>query len=95
MPSYGNITGQYSNRMTDHLKDGKITCMTCHNAMAKNEGYGRTWEYTTTADNKTYFLNGGGWDGYGMVTPRVYRDSVLWAGPTMSGKKAYRRPRIH
>lgn len=90
MPSYGNITGQYSNRMTDNLKDGKITCMTCHNSMTKNEGYGRTWEYTTTADNMKYFLNGGGWDGYGMVTPRVYRDSTLWAGPAMSkAKKAY------
>jgi RHS repeat-associated protein len=51
---------------------------------------GRTWEYTTTNDNKTYTLNNGGWTYYSFVRPVVYRDTTLWSGPTyLKDRKKY------
>jgi len=43
LPTYGNITGRYSNRMGDRLDAGKLVCNTCHNTMEKSEDPGRTW----------------------------------------------------
>jgi len=82
-PTYGNITsGEYDNRPYANLgPGGTVVCTTCHNVMRKTEDIGRVWELTTTSDNLTYTLQYGPWSDYGYVTPVVYRDTVLWAGP--------------
>ncbi len=91
-PTYGNITaGEYNDIPGSRLKNGYlVTCMTCHNAMRKSDDPGRVWEYTTTPNQYKYYLQNGGWSGYGNLTPKVYRDASLWSGPTYSkDKKSY------
>jgi photosystem II stability/assembly factor-like uncharacterized protein len=90
-PAYGNITsGELDNRMYANLLDDKVGCITCHNVMDKYEDVGRTWEFTTTSDNKTYNLQNGEWSMSGYYVPKVYRDSSLWTGPTyVKDKKDY------
>ncbi len=91
-PTYGNITAsEYNNQPFSRLSAGnKITCVVCHNVMRKTEDYGRSWEYTATSDHLTYKLQWGGWDMYGYLVPKVYRDTSLFAGPAyVEGKKAY------
>jgi len=68
-------------RMYANLDSDNIECVTCHNLMCKTEDYARVWEQTTTEDNQTYYLTGGGWGSYGRLVPRVYRDSTLMAAP--------------
>jgi hypothetical protein len=88
MPTYGTITtSEYNNQPYSRLNAGKVVCITCHNSMRKSEDMGRTWEYTTTTDNRTYTTQNGGWAGYRNLMPKVYRDTSLWAGPTYSKTK--------
>jgi len=86
MPTYGNITGRYSNQMGSHLKDGKlVVCNTCHNVMEKGEDPGRTWELTTfTYEDswRTYALQRGGWSWYDYLVPDVYTSQTLISAPT-------------
>jgi len=83
LPTYGNITSaEYSNRMSDNLPGGDISCVTCHNPMRKTEDFGRTWEMTSTSDQFTYTLQYGGWAMLGRLVPAVFRDTSLWSGPT-------------
>lgn len=88
-PTYGNITaGEYNDIPGSRLKNGYlVTCMTCHNAMRKSDDPGRVWEYTSTSDQYKYYLQNGGWSGYGNLAPKVYRDTSLWSGPTYSRTK--------
>jgi len=85
-----NVTGGNSKMpifggMSSHLMYGvKVVCVTCHDPMQKDGDMGRVWEYTTTSDDTTYTLQNGGWAGSGDVTPVVYRDTSLWAGPAMA-----------
>ncbi|HLB25620.1 MAG TPA: fibronectin type III domain-containing protein, partial [Nitrospirota bacterium] len=73
VPTYGNITGRYSNSMGDNLKPGNIiVCNTCHNMMEKTEDPGRTWELTTRYDGASFDLQRGGWSWYGYMLPEVY-----------------------
>ncbi len=91
-PTYGNITlGEYNDIPGSRLENGYlVTCMTCHNSMRKSDDPGRVWEYTSTSDQYKYYLQNGGWSGYGNLTPKVYRDTSLWSGPTYSQtKKGY------
>jgi hypothetical protein len=88
MPTYGTTTtSEYNNQPFARLNSGKVVCVTCHNPMRKSEDMGRTWEYTTTTDNRTYMMQNGGWAGYNSLVPKVYRDTSLWAGPTYSKTK--------
>ncbi len=86
LPTYGDITGRFSNRMGDHLKGGTlIVCNTCHNIMEKTEDPGRAWEMTTFTGQdswKTYALQRGGWSGYDYLTPEVYSSGALISAPT-------------
>jgi RHS repeat-associated protein len=72
-----------------HLYKGKqVVCMTCHNPHRKPNDPGRDWEYTTTPDYTTFFLQSGGWGYNSYLKPVVYRDySSLWAGPTTLVKR--------
>jgi hypothetical protein len=91
-PTYGNVTASVNdNRAFARLKDGRrIVCVTCHNTMNKYEDFGRAWEFTTTADRKTYYLDKGGWSFMGSLKPVVYRSTSLWSGPTYSrDRKGY------
>ncbi|MBI5191105.1 MAG: S8 family serine peptidase [Nitrospirae bacterium] len=79
MPTYGNVTsGEYSDAMYSHLKDGdKVVCSTCHNAMQKPNDQGRTWEYTTSPDGRTFKAYRGGWWDQGHARVNVYHDTSL------------------
>ena len=90
-PTLGFITGTSSDETYSHLLNGKeIVCMTCHNTHRKPNDPGRSWEYTSTTDNKTYTLQNGGWSYYDYDRPLVYRDTVLWSGPTyIQDRKKY------
>ncbi|MBI5695854.1 MAG: right-handed parallel beta-helix repeat-containing protein [Nitrospirae bacterium] len=95
LPAYGNITGRYSNRMGDHLKDGGIiVCNTCHNIMEKTEDPGRTWEFTTfTFEDswKTFALQNGGWYWYDYLQPELYTSQTLVTAPTyIKDRREYR-----
>ncbi len=82
VPTYGNITGRFSNRMQDHLDSGKIVCNTCHNSMEKTEDPGRTWEMTTQFGGYTTFsLQNGGWAWYNYLIPNCYTSITLEAAP--------------
>lgn len=83
LPVFGGLTGRFSNRMGDHLKDGKaIVCNTCHNAMEKTEDPGRTWELTSLVSGQTYALQKGGWNWYEYLRPTVYTTTTLSTAPT-------------
>jgi hypothetical protein len=85
MPTYGNISAsERSNQLFANLNDGRVVCITCHNAMGKSEDMGRTWEYTTTSDRFKYKMTNGGWAGYKSLVPKVYRDASLHTAPTYS-----------
>ncbi|HEY3347905.1 MAG TPA: S8 family serine peptidase, partial [Nitrospirota bacterium] len=88
-PTYGTVTsGEYSDTMWTHLKDGKlVVCTTCHNAMRKPSDVGRAWEYTPSSDGKKFkAYKGGFWDrAYQQV--RAAKDSTLWT-PTYSKDRA-------
>jgi len=73
-PSRGRIaSGQDSDRMDTHLKDGKlVVCVTCHNVMKKPGDYGRTWEMAASSDRRTFYLYKGGWKSMGYLAPKVY-----------------------
>jgi len=97
MPIYGTYTGRYSNRMGDHLKDGKlIVCNTCHNSMEKTEDPGRTFEPTTFASQDawfTYALQRGGWYLNYYLKPVVYKSPNPIATPTyIKGRALLRNP---
>lgn len=74
MPTSGTVpTGAGSDRMSTHLRDGRlVVCVTCHNVMEKPGDYGRTWEMTSSRDQRTYAMTGGGWEGMGYSEPKVY-----------------------
>jgi len=86
LPTYGNITGRFSNRMGDHLDPaGRLVCNTCHNVMEKTEDVGRVWELTSFAYEdswQTYSLANGGWSYYDYQEPEVYASTNLMARPT-------------
>jgi len=83
-PSLGFVNGTSSDKTYTHLYKGKqVVCMTCHNSKAKPNDPGRSWEFTTTTDYTTYFLQNGGWTYNAYLKPTVYRDTSLWTGPTM------------
>lgn len=86
LPVFGDLTGRFSNRMGDHLKDGNtIVCNTCHNSMEKTEDPGRTWEFTSfTGEDawETYALQKGGWYWYDYLKPTVYTTKTLSTAPT-------------
>jgi hypothetical protein len=93
-PTYGNITaGETNNEMRSRLKNGKkVVCMTCHNTMKKSEDYGRVWENTSTTNYLTYRLVRKGWNIYGYLVPKVYRDVIKWlTSPTYTSmaRKSY------
>jgi M6 family metalloprotease-like protein len=94
LPTYGDITSaEYSNRMSDNLPGGDVSCVTCHNPMRKTEDFGRTWEMTSTSDQLTYTLQYGGWAALGRLVPVVYRDTSLWSGPSeVKDRKDYLVP---
>lgn len=89
-PAYGNVTSAAGdNRPFANLgADGTVVCVTCHNPMGKQEDYGRVWEFTQSADNRTYYLAGGGWVNYGYMVPAVYRANSLLAPPTYIKSRA-------
>ena len=88
-PTYGTIIdGERNNMPYNRLRNGyQVTCITCHNDMKKSDDPGRMWEFTITSDRYKYYLQNGGWSGNGNLTPKVYRDTSLWAGPTYSKTK--------
>lgn len=93
-PTFGNITGRFSNRMADHLSGGNVVCNTCHNMMEKGEDPGRVWEMTTFAGMDswmTYSLANGGWSYYDYMEPVVYSSGTLMAAPSyVKNRAAYR-----
>ncbi len=91
LPTYGNITGRFSNMMGTHLGPGNtIVCNTCHNIMEKTEDPGRTWEdtsFTGTGSWQTYALQRGGWSWYDYLQPKLHTSQTLITAPTYTKER--------